>query len=344
MAIAMLTLGLKANSQTCTMSTTDPGANPALRSPLAVTGANGFTSPTQSPVGTYPKGQTSTLYSPVYSYNSAQTELNFKYHLASATSTATITSYTMTMYLDNGQVWTCGGTVSITLNTTGADYYFRINPPDAIPSQKYFRVSLSFTLLGGGNKDVLASAFQTNANLAPAGIILPVTFVSFEAKTSGDMNRLTWNVGTENNVKGYEVERSLDGRSFSTIGFVAATGAPSYSYTDAKTASAYYRIKSVDIDGKYGYSVIVAVKSEFAAIRVKVYPMPVLSTTVLEHGAAVEGARIEISAADGRPVKMIMPVAGNVQTTIDLSSAKAGLYLVRYTNNKQTETIKLIKQ
>ena len=91
----------------------------------------------------------------------------------------------------------------------------------------------------------------------------------------GSKSKLDWKVGIEDNVKGYEIERSGNGVNFTRIGFVPATGARSYSFTDANTLTGvnFYRLKTVDIDGKYAYSFIVSINNR-AGSFVRVFPNP----------------------------------------------------------------------
>ena len=78
-----------------------------------------------------------------------------------------------------------------------------------------------------------------------------------------------------------EVERSADGRSFSSIGTVAARNAgaatQAYRFDDTRALSGwnYYRIKSVDNDGRIRYTSIVKVMLGKAASSITVNPNPV---------------------------------------------------------------------
>ncbi len=80
---------------------------------------------------------------------------------------------------------------------------------------------------------------------------------------------MTWTTADEFNVDHFEVERSNNNSiSFSKIGTVKANNyfaGSQYIYTDylPLEGTAFYRIKSVDIDGKTGYTSIVSV-SEYA--------------------------------------------------------------------------------
>lgn len=175
---------------------------------------------------------------------------------------------------------------------------------------------------------------------------LPVKFSSLDATTIDNSVSLKWLVATEENLKGYEVERSSDGRSFSKIGFVKATGQGIYSFLDINPFySCYYRIKSIDIDGKYGFSAVAMVKSRKTMIMLKAFPTPFIKNVSIQHPTANSRSLITIFSQDGRTVKAIVPSIGTQQTDVDLSSGKAGLYIIRYNNGKgEVETLNILKQ
>jgi hypothetical protein len=174
---------------------------------------------------------------------------------------------------------------------------------------------------------------------------LPVTFAGFNAKTLSGGISLTWEVGTEENVSGYEVQKSVNGSNFSKIGFVAANNKSSYGFIDSKhTGPGYYRIKSVDIDGKYAYSTVVRINGEQSSTLLKAFPMPVENQLTIQHGSANKASRIEIISVDGRTVQCTPIASGAQQTIIDFSSIKPGTYIARVVNSNSTETLKIIKQ
>ncbi|MBS1603346.1 MAG: hypothetical protein JST42_11805 [Bacteroidetes bacterium] len=123
-----------------------------------------------------------------------------------------------------------------------------------------------------GNTDVTISGFgyaSGSTGTSPAGfsstpMTLPVTYVSFTAvRNAGDVT-LDWTTATETNNSHFEVERSLDGSDWTTIGTVAAgTGARenSYHFTDAMASGTeiWYRLRQVDLDGQAQCSHIVLV-------------------------------------------------------------------------------------
>jgi len=207
-----------------------------------------------------------------------------------------------------------------------------------------FELKFTFLISGGAGVNITIDNFRTTASTGNSP--LPIRFSTFEAKVLNNSVMLSWHVGAEENINGYQVEKSTDGHYFNTIGFVVAKGIESYSFVDVEASTAgYYRIKSTSADGKYNYSPVTTVKSGRAAIVLKAFPIPSTKNVTIQHGIATAGSLLTICSEDGAIIKSILPAIGTQQTEVDLSFAKAGLYLVRYINNNgQAETIKIIKQ
>jgi hypothetical protein len=186
--------------------------------------------------------------------------------------------------------------------------------------------------------------FRTNGTLAQSP--LPVTFIGFDAKKLSTGVQLTWKVGGEENVNRYEVERSTDGRNFTTVGSVSTDKKDTYNYFDATTNSTiYYRIKNVDNDGKFKYSTIARIVNGKSTIVLKAFPQPVMGQLTIQHPVVTKSSLVTISAADGRIIRSVRPTTGSMQTYIDMSALKGGLYMVRFdAGNGEVETMKVVKQ
>ncbi|MGH2565087.1 MAG: hypothetical protein ACRDE5_11270, partial [Ginsengibacter sp.] len=94
---------------------------------------------------------------------------------------------------------------------------------------------------------------------------LPVTFTSVKAyRQAADIN-VEWKVTNEYNIKQYEVEKSINGLSFTSLALRSPVNnkgaAEDYYASDNRPADGYnyYRIRSVDIDGKVQYTSVVKV-------------------------------------------------------------------------------------
>lgn len=219
-------------------------------------------------------------------------------------------------------------------------------PTDMSTTNRSYQLVFAFTADGNGNPNSYFTIDDYRTSSSFAGAALPVKFQNFEANPSGSSVSLKWVVATEENLAGYEIERSIDGKNFSKIGFVSANNQSSYTFVDNRSSgSVYYRIRSVDLDGKYALSTIVLVKAGQAMIVLNAFPSPFTKSFNLDHGTATSGSVISISGQDGRVIKTIIPTIGSQRTPVDLSAANAGMYLVRYKNgNGEVETLKILKQ
>lgn len=93
---------------------------------------------------------------------------------------------------------------------------------------------------------------------------LPLTLLHFDAKRKNDITEVTWKTAEEKHVSHFVVERSENGIDFYAIGKVSARNSgrtENYTLADDKpvVSIAYYRLKSVDMDGSSTLSHIVRV-------------------------------------------------------------------------------------
>ncbi|MEO6637127.1 MAG: PKD domain-containing protein, partial [Ginsengibacter sp.] len=92
---------------------------------------------------------------------------------------------------------------------------------------------------------------------------LPLKLLSFTGKLQNSRINLFWETTNEKNVLGFEIE-IMNASSWNNIGFVLANNSGvvsnQYTFTDSIPAigSNYYRLKIVDIDGKFIYSDIIS--------------------------------------------------------------------------------------
>ena len=114
---------------------------------------------------------------------------------------------------------------------------------------------------------------------------LPVTFTSIKAYRRNSNINIEWKVENEINIRQYETEKSNNGTQFTNLSVTAATGngglPASYQVTDAHPDEGYnyYRIKSVDINGRTEYSNVVKVVMG-GKQTISIYPNPVSNGTI----------------------------------------------------------------
>lgn len=173
---------------------------------------------------------------------------------------------------------------------------------------------------------------------------LPVNFVSLAIKKENDGARLTWKVADEENVSRYEVEKSNNARNYIIVGSVPARIQTSYTFTDLQvSAKSYYRVKSVDLDGKYKYSSILIFNDNKSAVVLKAFPIPAHNDLTLQHPTADGNNRIFIHGADGRLLKTIIPQLQTQQTIIDCSVLVPGAYFIKYGNGSEKTSLLFTK-
>ena len=146
----------------------------------------------------------------------------------------------------------------------------------------------------------------------------------------------------------FEVQKSLDARSFSAISDVPAKNGPcgtTYTYQDAKalTGIAYYRIRMIDKDGTSNYSGVVSIDGKIPA-KISVFPNPVVNYLVLAHPKAEAGTTLKIISTNGSVVASYPVQKDAVQTSVDVSRLAKGSYIVVFGNTQQKQAIKIIKQ
>ena len=113
--------------------------------------------------------------------------------------------------------------------------------------------------------------FQTNGVLATA--------TTLKAVAEGKDVQVEWATPNELGVKQYQVQRSMDAQSFTTVNTAAARNSGNkevYDYTDVQpiTGDNYYRIKIFNGDGTASYSNVVLVKMAKGEATFNIYPNP----------------------------------------------------------------------
>lgn len=175
---------------------------------------------------------------------------------------------------------------------------------------------------------------------------LPVKFINFTATPIGNDVQVSWTTASEQNNRGFAVERATNNMEFEEIGFVESkvinsSRTTEYSFTDAKadrSQSLFYRLRQIDLDGKYSYSPIAAVEPDLNGNAVKVFPNPFTNHLSLKGLDA--GSEITITDLNGKVILKEM-VKGNTAELNLPTDLKAGIYLLHTGSN---QVIKLVRQ
>jgi hypothetical protein len=185
--------------------------------------------------------------------------------------------------------------------------------------------------------------------------ILPIKLNSFTGiKSAGNTISLNWSSENENNLNTYQIQRSVDGNSFSDIsnGSVPAknsTTRTGYSYTDNAPVSGlnYYRLKITEKTGQVSYSSVVLVKnSKFGISKVKLYPNPSADFIQIEmDGIQNSNGFISILNLGGSIIQSGQyKFNPNVATTVNIKQLPTGKYFLKTVIDKIETTTLFIKK
>lgn len=179
---------------------------------------------------------------------------------------------------------------------------------------------------------------------------LPLKLLAFNAVTSASFSNevsLKWTTSDEKNIMAFEVEKSVDGVSFTKVGAVQpklGTGVNLYAFTDKNNAHevVYYRLRIVDNDLKFALSNVVAVNNN--NIVISAYPNPVNSVLTVTYPMVKSQGSLQVINTYGQVLENRTLSPNTVLTEVDMSAYKTGYYLIGLNNGVETKTIKVIKK
>ena len=175
---------------------------------------------------------------------------------------------------------------------------------------------------------------------------LPVDLVYFGGKLNGEDVVLNWTVANEISLSRYDVERSYNGTSYTTIGSVNAINSQRYTYLDNAAENrgrqVFYRLRKVDKDGKFTYSQVLVLHIPFNT-KFSIYPNPATTYMQLQINGNVTG-NVVIAIADvaGKTVQQRTLAASAGSIKISTDNLVNGTYFVTLTYNGHRYMQKLI--
>ena len=189
--------------------------------------------------------------------------------------------------------------------------------------------------------DITANGTYNYFNTFDIGV-LPVELGTLTSTAQGRSVILNWSTKTEKNSDRFEVERSLVSTSaWSTVGTVKASvlsnSTKNYSYTDNKLQSGkyQYRLKMVDNNGSFAYSVVteteVALPKDFAVSQN--YPNPFNPSTRIDYQVPMDSKVImEVYNITGQKVSELVnqnQTAGYYTVDFGATKLSSGVYIYR---------------
>ncbi len=182
--------------------------------------------------------------------------------------------------------------------------------------------------------------------------ILPVRLSSFNGQIVKGKSELNWVTQTETNNKGFDIEKSTDGRLFSRIGFVPGMGNAStrnrYSFTDpAKLERVqYFRLKQLDRNGRGTYSQVVKLTQDGMPLQLTHVVNPMSTNLIFTlNDAPKQPLQVTLLDAAGRAVlRQGMPGNNSNVFRLNIANLPNGIYTVWIQGEGLKETRRVIKQ
>ena len=288
------------------------------------------------------------------------TAISFNYKMGSRLSNNATRTMVIKLQDINGATETIG-----TINVTAASNTTLFSFNYTSTSQSIRKLVLDITGNGDGNSYlymddlVISSTFNYASPYAcasnPATIILPVKLLGFNGSLLNNKASLQWSVADNETGNYFDVQKSNDGRTFTTIGVVLVSeknGTENYSFTDTKEigTEAYYRLTIRNVNGSASQSRIVSLKAQStkASNGLVILQNPVESALMFTYTSATAGkATVNIYNASGvrmhTMVTNVQPGANTISVSLD-GRFNGGVYLLEVINGAERSSTRLIKK
>lgn len=179
---------------------------------------------------------------------------------------------------------------------------------------------------------------------------LPVELKSFYGYSENGKNILKWETASPVNISHFEVERRNNGLQFDALGTVEIHPGGNYSFIDSSLSEellSFYRLKSMDFDGKYTFSGVISVLNQKAESKLKLYPNPAGNDVSLgfsnsEWAGQKNVWNIVITNLQG--VKVLEMAIDKQQNSVFVGNLPEGLYLWEVKSENVKEFGKLMIQ
>ncbi|WP_165822235.1 T9SS type A sorting domain-containing protein [Hymenobacter edaphi] len=246
-------------------------------------------------------------------------------------------------------------------STVGGAYQYGTGTPIEISTGTYVVFSGSANTFTVGNLDANENYYFFAFEFNDDGLLnaenykvpnnqpqtpLPVELVSFTAKLRNGRAYLNWVTAQEKNNRGFEVQRSQNGRDFQTIGFVNGRGNTTtqseYNHEDAQplTGVSYYRLRQLDTDGTPHILPAVSIRNG-GKLEVSMYPNPVTDKLNVRVSGASSAATVQVTDLMGR---VVLNGKLGLDGAFDVTRLKAGTYIVTVSSDGEKVSQKIVKQ
>lgn len=181
--------------------------------------------------------------------------------------------------------------------------------------------------------------------------ILPVKLTSFTATAKANTIGLNWETASEINNRGFGVEKSSDGRTWTEMTFVNAAASNSngakYAAVDMSPIQGmnFYRLRQVDLDGKFTFSAVRQVNFNGKDQQeITVYPNPSRGFVNVLASKSNTPVQYSITNMSGKSVQSGVLRADGTVNTLNIQTLPAGIYMIQVRDENGPRTSKLVVQ
>ena len=302
--------------------------------------------------------------------------LDRNFYINPTTQPAPGTAVSIRMYLKQNE-WNALAAVAAGEGKTLNAYYLKVNRyhtavPTATLTPQYLQPSAGDSshflyttgVINYGNDKRISFRTSSFSQFNPSFVsntpplLLPVTWSSFTAKVVDKNTNLDWATASEKNTATFVVERSSDGKEFTPIAKQNAAGFSQstkfYSHIDKNAAGLgfdklYYRIKQIDKDDNFDYSVTKAVNFKASNDLVINYvgPNPFKSELQVDFDLpSADKVIVSFFDINGQSVKSFEfdGLKGNNAHTLKVPELSNGVYFIKIVSGEFNYSEKVIKQ
>ncbi len=180
---------------------------------------------------------------------------------------------------------------------------------------------------------------------------LPLELISFRATwiQKGKNAKIDFTTDKETGICCFDIEKSIDGFNFTTIGSIAANNTAAvqqYSFVDnhANDKTQFYRLKIKGETAKIEYSNIQQLKHNTTA-EILVFPNPTTDILHLQLNGPYSKMNVQIINTAGQTVKLIRDLPVSNQTlSIPVKQLATGQYWLHLESGNEKQVLQFVKQ
>jgi hypothetical protein len=236
-----------------------------------------------------------------------------------------------------------------------------------------YGLATSIVVSGTNVNEVLNSISVTIPNTLPAGVhyfhvrskqnpwsidnvipftvntVVPVLWQYVKAQLINNETLVSWATAQEINTSKFDIEHSIDGINFAKLGEKAAVGNSTstsyYNFTHLKPALGfnYYRIKQIDLNGSFKYSVIVKVLNRNDIKQTSIVPNPVADVLNLVEPAITFINSIDVYDSRGALVLHKNILSETQVYSLPVYTLAKGSYVLKINYKTETKSISFVK-